>query len=144
MGLPQELQFLPMAFDRSTAPEAMPPAGARTLANADADSLLGRVRRAPGYARADFAGEANTINNAFPVKRRDGTVMLIYGTTGGDVNVEVPNTAIDGGGLPCLWVDVDDFVPGAVPNPDVRKRDIKWRENFEEEAGFIGDAYSGA
>lgn len=129
-----ELEFLPSTLMRGTAPETMPANGARVLQNADAISLEGRIRRSPGCARLDFVPPATyTVTSLYPGKRRDGNTILIYTNDNGDVSIEVGlNTVENAGPLP-LWVDVDSFVPGAIPNPDIRKQNILWVQNFDED-----------
>lgn len=129
-----ELEFLPQELHRGVAPEALPAGGARILQNVDTVSLAGRLRRGPGCARLDFVPPATyTVTSTIPGKRRDGNILLIYGNDNGDISVEPGlNTVENGGPLP-LWVDVDSFVPGAVPAPDVRKANILWVENFDED-----------
>ena len=83
------------SLDLTRASEQLGPSEAVKLQRVDLRTSRHVVTRGKGYARVDFTtGEGATVNGAGILRRRDGAVILIFGSTAGAWKFQVkPNMA---------------------------------------------------
>ncbi len=95
----RKLGLMPMRLARGVSAHVIPADAARTLQNVEADWLLGRMRRARGWARMDYAPATNTIESVLVAVRQDGTRVLVSAGNG----VVSVAAGVDGAGAAPLW-----------------------------------------
>lgn len=108
MNVFREIILMPDRFDRSIAPERLPPNIARKIQRIDAYGSLARSR---GHARTQVGASSSTVTACFVFHTLSGKLMTVDGNTGGAVRVTPGDGTKNNSGPLNEWSDSADTEP---------------------------------